>query len=173
MKSQQTVKNAINGDKEAFCALYDEYKQKLYRYALYKLKNPQDAEDAVSDAVVSSYRQIGTLKNPGAFDAWIFRILNCACTKYIDQQAKSRQTQTIDQWAVENKMYTDFNPQTQELMEALDSLDSQEQSIVLLSVIAGLNSKEIAGLTGLTPGGVRSKLSRSLNKMKNYWSDAE
>lgn len=173
MKSQQIVKNAINGDKDAFCALYDEYKQKLYRYALYKLKNPQDAEDAVSDAIVSSYRQISALKNPGAFDAWIFRILNSTCTKYIDRQAKARQTQNIDEWAVDNKMYTDFNPQTQELMEALNSLSRQEQSIVLLSVIAGLNSKEIANLTGLTPGSVRSKLSRSLSKMKKYWSDAE
>ena len=43
-----------------------------------------------------------------------------------------------------------------------------EKEIVLLSVVSGLNSNEISVITGLTPGAVRSKLSRSYSKMREF-----
>ena len=47
--NEKLVNEAISGSKEAFCTLYGQYKDKLYRYALYKLGDPDDAEDAVSE----------------------------------------------------------------------------------------------------------------------------
>jgi RNA polymerase sigma-70 factor (ECF subfamily) len=52
------------------------------------------------------------------------------------------------------------------LEESLRSLTEQERQIVLLSAVSGLNSKEIADITGLSAGGVRSSLSRSLKKLR-------
>ena len=43
-----------NISKDEFCKQYGMCKDKLYRYALYRLGNPDDAEDAVSDAVLSA-----------------------------------------------------------------------------------------------------------------------
>lgn len=57
-----------------------------------------------------------------------------------------------------------------ELSEALSQLREEERNIVLLSIIGGLSSTEIAALTGLAPGSVRSKLSRSLAKMREFLS---
>ena len=57
-----------------------------------------------------------------------------------------------------------------ELGEALAQLRDEERDIVLLSVIGGLNSSEISSLTGLAAGSVRSKLSRSLAKMREFLS---
>ena len=48
---EKLVNDAIAGSKEAFCRLYGEYKDKLYRYALYRLGDPSDAEDAVAREV--------------------------------------------------------------------------------------------------------------------------
>ena len=59
---------------------------------------------------------------------------------------------------------------SKELSEALDILSDDEREIVILSVVAGLSSKEISDLTGLTAGSVRSKLSRSLTKMREFLS---
>jgi RNA polymerase sigma-70 factor (ECF subfamily) len=55
-----------------------------------------------------------------------------------------------------------------ELEEALEQLTEQEREIVLMAVVGGLKSPEIAEATGLTAGSVRSKLSRSLSKMRRY-----
>ena len=56
--NEKLVNEAIAGSKEAFCSLYGQYKDKLYRYALYKLRDPDDAEDAVSECVLAAWKSI-------------------------------------------------------------------------------------------------------------------
>ena len=85
MDEKQLVLSAKNGDKEAFCALYSLYKTRLYRYAFYRLGNPEDAEDAVSDCVIAAFEHIKTLKKAEAFPAWIFAILYRSCNAVISQ----------------------------------------------------------------------------------------
>ena len=60
-----------------------------------------------------------------------------------------------------------------ELAEALSILKDDEREIVLLSVVAGLTSDEISKHTLLTPGAVRSKLSRSLAIMREFLTQGE
>lgn len=83
------------------------------------------------------------------------------------EQIRQRDTDNIDDYAnVFSVSYDQTNEQT-ELKQALKVLNDEEREIVLLSVVAGFKSKEIARISGLTAGSVRSKLSRSLAKLKN------
>ena len=168
MDEKQLVLSAKNGDKEAFCALYSLYKTRLYRYAFYRLGNPEDAEDAVSDCVIAAFEHIKTLKKAEAFPAWIFAILYRSCNAVIKVQAARRTMADVQEMA--QSLTTDMEQTVTktELLEALGTLHDEEKQIVLLSVVSGLNSKEIARITDLTAGGVRSKLSRSLAKMKSF-----
>jgi len=166
MTEREIVLLAKNGDVDAFCMLYGKYKKKLYGYAYYKLGNQSDAEDAVSDCVLSAYEQIGNLKNPDAFSSWIFRILYCSCASAVKTQIFQRKTDNIDD--IQNDLsVSDKTAINTELRQALTVLSAEEKDIVLLAAVAGLRSKEIAKISGLTAGSVRSKLSRSLAKMKN------
>ena len=58
-----------------FSEMYETVYRDLYRYALCLMKNPQEAEDAVSEAVVAAYENIHKLKKEEAFRSWIFTIL--------------------------------------------------------------------------------------------------
>ena len=167
---ERLVNEAISGSKEAFCALYGQYKDNLYRYALYKLGDPDDAEDAVSECVLAAWKSIGSLRSAGAFGSWIFRILSNCCASRIKDAISSREN--IERVIREGGfMPGGPNPSLAvELNEALAELSDEERDIVLLSVIAGLSSNEIAEQTGLVPGTVRSKLSRSLAKMREFLS---
>ena len=53
-------------------------------------------------------------------------------------------------------------------MQALEHLDKDERESVFLAVLGGLKSKEIARIKNMTAGSVRSKLSRSLSKMRTF-----
>lgn len=170
MNEKELVINAKNGDVKSFCILYDTYKKKLYNYAYYKLGNASDAEDAVQDCVLSAYEQIHKLKKAEAFSSWIFRILYCSCSAGIRVQISQRETDDIDNYRGIPSFDNDADIERTELKEALAILKEDERSIVLLSVVAGLSSKEISKITGLSAGNVRQKLSRSLTKMKNYLS---
>lgn len=159
------IQEARAGNKESFCKLYGLYKDKLYRYALYRLGNPADAEDAVSECVLAAWKGIRSLKSDGAFSSWIFRILHNICAGMLRKEISSREgletagneLDTAGQANVQNSV---------EIAEALATLKDDEREIVLLSVVSGLTSKEISEATGLTSGAVRSKLSRSLTKLR-------
>lgn len=167
MSEKELVVMAKTGDAKAFTALYGIYKKKLYSYAFYRLGNAADAEDAVQDCVLSAFEQIDKLKKAEAFSSWIFRILYCCCTSAIKEQIRQLDTDNIDDYANTFVFtYDETNEQT-ELKQALRVLNDEEREIVLLSVVAGFKSKEIAKVSGLTAGSVRSKLSRSLAKLKD------
>ena len=63
-------------DTKTFAQMYETVYKDLYRFALCMMRNPQDAEDAVSDAVVAAYENIGKLKKEDSFKSWIFTILS-------------------------------------------------------------------------------------------------
>ncbi len=164
MSEKELVLKAQKGDVDAFCALYSVYKNKLYNYAVYKLGNREDAEDAVQNCVLSAFEQISKLKKADAFSSWIFRILYCSCAGYVKDQIQKRKTDDIDNY-VGLSSPNEFVI-SHELNEALNKLSDDDKNIVLLSVVAGLKSKEIAQITGFSSVNVRQKLSRSLAKMK-------
>lgn len=168
MNEKELVSKAKSGDKTAFCTLYGMYKDRLYRYAFYRLGNAEDALDAVSDTIVSAYERIKELRKAEAFSAWIFKIHRITCSNYVKYQIKQRETSNIEDYSNSVRLSHKTENVTSELNEALGILTEEEKEIVLLSVVAGFTSKEIAKISGLTAGGVRSKLSRSLAKMRSF-----
>lgn len=170
MSEKELIIKAKGGDINAFTILYSRYQKKLYSYAFYRLGNSADAEDAVSDCVLSAFEQISQLKSAEAFSSWIFRILYCCCTSAMKNQINQRHMDDIADH--ENMLCITYDETDEqiELKKALALLNEEEREIVLLSVVAGFKSREIAKINGMTAGSVRSKLSRSLAKMKDYLS---
>jgi len=168
VEEKSLILQAKAGNREAFCTLYGLYKDRLYRYAFYRLQNEDDARDAVSDCVLSAFTQIGQLKKPEAFPSWLFRILYCCCASIIKAQARQRNSENFDD--MENVLSSDFQSEIEktELQQALSILKENERDIVLLSVIGGFDSREIGKMTDMTAGAVRSNLSRSLKKMRVF-----
>lgn len=166
MSGDNVIQMAVNGDKLAFAKLYSRYKDKLYRYAYFKLGNDTDAQDAVADCIVCAYQSIGILKNDKAFDAWIFKILYRSCCAIIKRQIELKNTGNLDDR--ENLTFEEPGFESVELKDALKELNETDRDIVLLSAVAGFNSREIGRLLGLKPNTVRSRLSRALAKMKAF-----
>lgn len=165
----ELVTQAKNGSAEAFGELYELYYKEMYCYACYVTGSELLAQDAVSDAVLSAFRQIKSLKNEKAFKGWIFKILCAACKRYYTENQKTKALVYLDD---ENGGFTEpasFESVelSVELRRALDGLSAEEKEIVLLSVLGNYRSHEIADILGIPPSTVRSKLKRSLKKLRN------
>ena len=167
MNKSELLVAAVNGNKQAFCSLYTLYKDKLYSYAYYRLNSKEDAEDAVQDCVLCAYRQISSLKNVKAFESWIFKILSACCNEKLKHIIKTKNSVEFEQAEL---FLSAGNTaiEKSELCEALGILNDEEKEIVLLSCVAGFKSREIASFMDMTAGSVRSKLSRSLSKMRTF-----
>lgn len=164
MDEKILAQKAKSGDKESFAKLYTLYKDRLYRYAFFRLGNEPDAMDAVSDCICEAFRYINTLRKPEAFSPWVFRILYRCCSRLIKEQAQSREREEL----TDNSGSCTEDFLKPELSEALAILDDEEKDIVLLSTVAGYNSKEIGKILGIKHTTARSKLSRALAKMREF-----
>ncbi len=161
------VRRSQENDAAAFAELYEMFNRDLYRFAFYMLGNREDALDAVQDAVLQAYLKIATLKNPDAFKSWLFKILSNVCKQNLIKHAQNGQSLDLEDF--KNLIPDDNSSQfvmSLELREAIFGLNEEERDIVLLSVIGNYKSQEIAKMLDSRPGTIRSKLARSLIKLK-------
>ena len=166
------VAAARGQDSTAFTRLYEMLYQDMYRTAYYILGNCEDAENAVSDAVLDAYAGLGKLRDNGAFRAWIFAILTNKCRRY--QRAYVKNRESISEKPVEeySEMLGDQRDSYKEAEDRvlteilLGRLTQEEREIVTLTVFGECDSGEVARLLSLNRNTVRSKYSRALQKMK-------
>jgi len=154
---------------DTFTKLYSEVAKDLYRLALYFLKNKEDAEDIVGEAVLDAYRQIESLREESLFKNWIVKILTNKCRMKLKEYAllKEKPSENIvelsDERTKREGQRDEFN--RIELKELLMELENEERIIICLSVFEGYKGDEIAELLGLKPATVRSKKQRALAKL--------
>lgn len=152
-------------DAKTFARMYEEIYKDLYRYALCILRNPHEAEDAVSEAVVAAYENIQKLRAETAFKSWMYTILTNICKKRLKKAAK----ELHNGWDVSESPGVCEEPdygKDEEVRQAFFVLSEEEKMIVSMSVFGGYNSVEIGKMLGMKPNTVRSRRSRALQKMK-------
>lgn len=159
---QNLVLVAKKGDKDAFAQLYQHIYKDLYKFAYYVLKNDQDAQDAVSDAVMDAYAGISKLKNADAFRSWMFKILSAKCKRKLKSYVMRNQESDLD----DVELSVNGSEESLELKQALSTLSDEERMIVSLTVFGGYDSAEIGKMLNLNRNTVRSKHSRALAKMR-------
>ena len=137
----------------------------LYRFALCMMRDRHEAEDAVSEAVVAAYENIGKLRNEDAFKNWMFTILSNICKKRLKKAAREAHS-------FKEKTYFQVPSEEKDIGLAVDVrkafflLEEDEQTIIGLSVFGGYNSQEIGKVLKMNPNTVRSKRRRALQKME-------
>ena len=158
------IDQAQNGNAEAFGRLYAEIASELYRFALWYLKDPSNAEDAVQDACVKAFQSIGSLKKPDAFKSWFLRILANCCKDLLEKERRLRLVSEDDPALKEQAYYASFSDGSVE--RYLDRLDDTDRRIVLLSVLGGYKSAEVGKMVNMKAPAVRARLSRSLHALR-------
>lgn len=165
-----TLEKAKKGDAEAFAELYSQYAKDFYRFAYCMLKVREDAEDCVQEAAVSVYKHLIDIRKMESFKAYFFTVLANTC-KYRLKKRASEQTEPFDELAFFVADSSSENISLSlELQQAILKLDDDERFVVILSSVAGMKSAEIGKITGLTSGAIRSKRSRSFQKLREELS---
>lgn len=153
---------AKKGDTAAFSRLYAMVYKDMYYFALSRTCDPDDAADAVSEAVLDAFSGISKLKKPESFKGWIFKILArklSGCRK-----VRFSETQPHDDTASYSSDFTGV-----EVLEALSRLSDKERTVMALSAMCSMSSQEISEITGMNASTVRSHLLRARKKLiANY-----
>ena len=159
------IKAAQNGNAEAFGKLYEELAAELYRFALWYLKNPENAEDAVQEACLNAFRNIGRLKKPASFKSWFMRILANCCKDVVSSRSRLHLVGEDDAELQTAAYYENYSDGSVERM--LDTLGSPDRDIVLLCVLGDYKSTEVGKMLHMSSAAVRKRLSRALHTLRD------
>lgn len=156
------------GDSSAFAQLVSQYDMEIYRFALYMTGNKEDAEDAVQESLLSAWKSIHSLKDNLLFKAWLFKILANKCKTLLMKRNKVPDTLPVEEY----EFLVDYEEEdgminSAELKEALSTLTPPDAQIILLSVIGGFTSYELGVIYNMTPGAIRTRQKRALEKLKD------
>ncbi len=160
------IERSINGDSASFSKVYSLYSDDLFRYAVYMMGNTYDAEDAVQEAVLSAWRNIQSLKEPQKFKVWLFKILSNRCKTNLMKRNKAPDVLPVEEYTFLNDSGNGDSFISVELKECLKGLTPPDAQIILLSVIGGFKSHELAEIFNMDASTVRSRQKRALEKMK-------
>jgi RNA polymerase sigma-70 factor (ECF subfamily) len=156
-----------------FDRLFEEYADAIFGYALRLVGDRDRAADIAQDTFVKAYRSLETLTDPGTARAWLFRI---ASNTAIDEMRRRRWTRPFGSDAVRYAQRPDPRPGPEEqvmaaalddrLQGALLQLKAPQRQCLLLSDLEGMAASEIGAVMNLSPGAVRTLLSRSRAEMR-------
>lgn len=74
-RDARLVADAQKGDADAFAALFDQYKKRVYSICLLMTGDAADAEDAAQDAFLRVFRRLNTFRGDAAFSTWLYRVV--------------------------------------------------------------------------------------------------
>lgn len=170
----ELVRQAKHGSTDAFASLYQEVYEDLYRFAVYVLQDPADAQDAVSETVTDAFASIGQLRSEQAFRGWIFRILSAKCKrrrKEYTNRTVELSKELSEQLAVPGNAGDDAEYIQVRIL--FWELPQQDRMILAMHLFAGYTSREIARQLHMNENTVRSRESRALKKMKEKLEQGE
>ena len=156
------LKTKVNEEK--FINLINENRLKMYKTAMAILKNSEDVNDAIQDAILSAYKNINNLENINYFTTWIITILRNKCFDIIK---KNKRVLQFDETILENQeKYYDIYKVESSLERTLNKLDEDLREVTVLYYYDELNIKDIASIINIPEGTVKSRLSRARDNIK-------
>ncbi len=160
----ELVEKARAGDKEALIRVIMDHQEEYYRLAYVYTRNREDALDAMADMTVIIYENIKKLKTPASFAAWSKTILvNCS------RKIRKRRSRLVTLAQVPEVPYREKYENSEinyDLQSHLQGLSSRQREAIQLRYFMDLDYRTIAGLLGIPPGTVKSRISTGLKKLK-------
>ncbi len=179
MNQESLIERSLTGDLDAFNQLISEYQRLAYSVAYRLLQDPDAAADAVQDSFIKAYRALDSFRG-GSFKSWLMRIVTNTCYDVLRARKRNR-TDSLEEMPVESEYIpalTDRRESPQQyverqelaslLMAAIQTLPEDQRISIVLCDVEGYAYEEIADMTGVAIGTVKSRISRARGKVRDY-----
>ncbi|HUA15688.1 MAG TPA: sigma-70 family RNA polymerase sigma factor [Verrucomicrobiae bacterium] len=173
----QAIERAKHGDAEAFQALYDRHKRRVYSLCLRMTANTAEAEDLTQEAFLQLFRKIATFRGESAFSTWLHRLsVNVVLMHLRRKNLPVVSLEETTQASEEDSPKKDFGADDLALAGSLDRLQLQKavddlppgyRTIFVLHDVEGYEHNEIAEIVGCSIGNSKSQLHKARMKLRD------
>ena len=166
----ELVERARNGDHDAFTSLVTASAGRCFGAAKLILRDPDRAQDAVQEAFVLAWRHVRALRDPEAWDAWLYRLTVRACYR-LARTNRRRDLAEIHLVTDEDgsPADNDFSWQVDErdrLARHLGQVGVDQRAVLVLHFFLDLPLTEVADILDIPAGTAKSRLHRGLATLR-------
>jgi RNA polymerase sigma-70 factor (ECF subfamily) len=171
---QLPVSQARAGDSAAWDVLFRRYQLPLYVYIFELVHDEQTSLDIVQETFINAARHIGSLRDDDKFGSWLFGIAHQKCIQRWRKQAREEMLrdefiQTPPEFETGPDELLIRQEQEAGFMKLLNQLPPPQRSVLLLHFVEDFSLEEIAGITGVSVGTVKSRLHYAKKALKRLW----
>lgn len=182
MDESDLIRAAQNGDLAAFNRLVLSYQTLAYNVSYRILGDGEAAADACQDAFLAAYRAVRHFRGSkdGSFKAWLLRIVTNSCYDQLRrlQRRPSDSLEDLMDDPDRNGLLASAAPGPEaqllnrELERAISAglnlLPTDQRTVLVLADVQGLDYQEVAQITRVSVGTVKSRLSRARARLRDY-----
>ncbi len=158
----------VAGDPTAFATLVRRHRDRLWAVALRTTGEPEEAADALQDALLKAHRSAASFRGDAQVTTWLHRIVVNACLDRL-RRAKARPTVPLPEHdsahPIEPSDPLGRRELAWEIDQALRTLPDDQRAAVVLVDVEGYSVEETAALLGIPSGTVKSRCSRGRAKL--------
>jgi RNA polymerase sigma-70 factor (ECF subfamily) len=151
-----------DGDRDAFEILIRRHRDRLWAVALRTMRDPEEAADALQDAMISAFRAAGSFRAESAVTTWLHRIVVNACLDRIRRRT-ARPTVALSEQTAEPADHRDRIAERETALTveaALAQLPVEQRAAIVLVDVEGYPVAECAAILGVAEGTVKSRCAR-------------
>lgn len=152
---EELIREARQGDAEAFTRLMRSQMQAMYKVARAILDEEEDVADAIAETILTCWEKLGQLKDPAFFCTWMTRILINKCKDILRKKRKVSFMAEVPEIAVHDDAY-----ENAEWKGVLESLGERYRLVMVLYYVEGFQAREIGEILELPESTVRTRLAR-------------
>jgi RNA polymerase sigma-70 factor (ECF subfamily) len=174
LPDEEVVRRVVAGEGELFELLIRRYNQRLFRVVRGRLRDDDEAEEAVQEAWVSAWRRLSTFSGRSVFAAWMTRIARRAAGQVALRRTRaeelargaSRERQDAAPGADPGGDEVREPRELRLLIErSLAALPETQRIVFALRVVEGLTTAEVAEALGLNESAVKVRLHRARRRL--------
>lgn len=166
---RQLVARAQAGDHEAFSSLVRPSHSRMLGAAMLILRDPDRAQDAVQEAMVLAWRHVRALRDPEAWDAWLYRLTVRACYRLARSQRRRDVVELQLVPAPEPAIEYDFSTNVAErdrLGREIGRLPLDQRTVMVMHFYLDLPLSDAAAILDIPIGTAKSRLHRGLETLR-------
>jgi len=142
------------------------YHQDMYRYAAWLSRDKSIAEDVVQEALLRAWKSLDALREDTSAKQWLLTIVRRENARYFER--KRLETVDIDNLTASQAalLAEQPNDELDEMRHAIYELEDDYREPLVLQVLMGYSTNEIAEQMGLKQGAVLTRLHRARAKLR-------
>ena len=169
LSDSQLLQRAQQGDRDALSTVLGEQYQRVFAVCLRMMGSRTAAEDQTQEALLRIARGLSSFEGKSAFATWCHRVATTTCLDELRRQRRRPTTTTLtntdgtDVEPVDDVDITtgiEWSDVRADIRKALDAVPVEFARAVVLRDVLELEYQEIADLTGVATGTVKSRISR-------------